>query len=469
MENLKEFGISKDADSICNLLNKIKEGEYFLDLLINSNSDFSKENINFNECKITYEIKSKEGKLNLEKLLDYFCTREHLDKGNEWRCGQCNKNVEATKNFSIFYVPRILIICLSRFSKRGYGYGKNDEYIGVKTLIGWSDIKKVGKYINDGKMSTDNPRYVMNAILSECESNGVVLSKLCERDNGRYGIYYDRFISVPNGSGAEWRYKVRLDSHGTNMNLEKLVSEIDFYYIPGDTINASMTLQKDITDMCHEGMAFEMMHNGKVETFNLYDLLIPDPDDVNMTVQDDLDHFMVDDITRFKRFIYTVTFGDYISYRRCSSVITSHNRLNFYSDLLSALRNWTDFDLLNSAIVLKYMNYLLYYKLDINRAIKLAKETGGLVLDNIPRQGFYFIGENECMTQTTRMSVVISDEPDISLRRLASYDGFTPKENEGEISLLYRVLKRYESEAMKWMNDPCNKWVISKYYKDGIL
>lgn len=390
---------------------------------------------------------------------------------NAWRLRKHIENIEYKQRMlSAWTLWRVLEGCLEEELDFIFAVtDENDKYIGVKTLIGWSDIETVGKYINDGKMSTDNPRYVMDAILSECESNGVVLSKLCERDNGRYGIYYDRFISVPNGSGAEWRYKVRLDSHGTNMNLEKLVSEIDFYYIPGDTINASMTLQKDITDMCHEGMAFEMMHNGKVETFNLYDLLIPDPDDVNMTVQDDLDHFMVDDITRFKRFIYTVTFGDYISYRRCSSVITSHNRLNFYSDLLSALRNWTDFDLLNSAIVLKYMKYLLYYKLDINRAIKLAKETGGLVLDNIPRQGFYFIGENECMTQTTRMSVVISDEPDISLRRLASYDGFTPKENEGEISLLYRVLKRYESEAMKWMNDPCNKWVISKYYKDGIL
>lgn len=390
---------------------------------------------------------------------------------NAWRLRKHIENIEYKQRMlSAWTLWRVLEGCLEEELDFIFAVtDENDNYIGVKTLIGWSDIETVGKYINDGKMSTDNPRYVMNAILSECESNGVVLSKLCERDNGRYGIYYDKFISVPNGSGAEWRYKVRLDSHGTNIGLEKLINSIEFYYIPGVTINASMTLQKDITDMCHEGMAFEMMHNGKVETFNLYDLLIPDPDDVNMTVQDDLDHFMVDDITRFKRFIYTVTFGDYISYRRCSSVITSHNRLNFYSDLLSALRNWTDFDLLNSAIVLKYMNYLLYYKLDINRAIKLAKETGGLVLDNIPKQGFYFVGENECMTQTTRMSVVISDEPDISLRRLASYDGFTLKEDEGETSLLYRVLKRYESEAMKWMNDPCNKWVISKYYKDGIL
>lgn len=390
---------------------------------------------------------------------------------NAWRLKKHIENIEYKQRMlSAWTLWKVLEGCLDE----GLDFiftvtDENDNYIGVKTLIGWSDIETVGKYINDGKMSTENPRYVMNAILSECESNGVVLSKLCERDNGRYGIYYDRFISVPNGSGAEWRYKVRLDSHGTNMNLEKLVSEIEFYYIPGDTINASMTLQKDITDMCHEGMTFEMMHNGKVETFNLYDLLIPDPDDVNMTVQDDLDHFMVDDITGFKRRIYAVTFGDYISYKRCSSGITEYNKLDFYSDLLSALRNWTDFDFLNSAIVLKYMNYLVYYKLDINSAIKLVKEAGGLVLDNISKQDFYFIGEYESMAQTTGISVVNWAQPTISLSRLASYDGFTLKEDEGETSLLYRVIKRYESEAMKWMNDPYNKWVIDRCYESDIL
>lgn len=397
---------------------------------------------------------------------------------NAWRLRKHIENIEYKQRMlSAWTLWKVLEGCLDEEIDFIFAVtDENGNYIGVKTLIGWSDIKKVGRCINDGKMSTENPRYVMDTILSDCESNGVVLSKLCERDNGRYGVYYDRFISVPNGSGAEWRYKVRLDSHGTNTALEKLISEIDFYYIPGVTMNASMALQKDVTDICNNGMAFDIMHDGKVETFNLYDLLIPDPDDVNMTVSDGLDYFEVDDITGFKRRIYAVTFGNYISYKRCSSGITEYNKLDFYSDLLPTLRNWLDFDLLNSSIVLKYMNYLLYYKLDINSAIKLAKETGGLVLDNIPKQGFYFVGENECMTQTTRMSVVISDEPDISLRRLASYDGFTPKENEGEISLLYRVLKRYESEAMKWMNDPCSKLIgsytkriIGKYYNNDLL
>lgn len=390
---------------------------------------------------------------------------------NAWRLRRHSENMEYKQRMlSAWTLWKVLEGCLEEELDFIFAVtDKNDEYIGVKTLIGWSDIKKVGKYINDGKMSTENPRYVMDAILSDCDSNGVVLSKLCERDNGRYGIYYDRFTEVPNGSGGEWKYKVRLDSHGTNIGLEKLVNSIEFYYIPGATVNASMALQRDILDICNRDMTFETMHDGKAEAFNLYDLLIPDPDDINMTMQDNSDNFEVDDITGFKREVYAVTLGDYISYKRCSSAITDCIKLEFYSDLLLTLGNWDNFDFLNSSIIAKYMYYLIYYKLDIKSAVKLAEETGGLALDNIPKQGFYFIGENEFMTQTTRMSVVISDEPDISLRRLASYDGFTLKENEGEISLLYRVLKRYESEAMKWMNDPCNKWVISKHYKNGIL
>ena len=196
LDNLKEFEISKDTDSICNLLNKIKEGEYFLDLLINSNSDFSKENINFNECKNTYEIKSKEGKLNLEKLLDYFCTREHLDKGNEWRCGKCNKHVEATKNFSIFYVPRLLIICLSRFSKRGYGYGKNDEYIDFPL-----ENLDMGKYICGP--DKENSKYDLFAVSQHFGgTGGGHYTAVCRNMDGKWYDYNDSSCSPDSSSNV---------------------------------------------------------------------------------------------------------------------------------------------------------------------------------------------------------------------------------------------------------------------------
>ena len=196
LDNLKEFGISKDTDSICNLLNKIKEGEYFLDLLINSNSDFSKENINFKECKNTYEIKSKEGKLNLEKLLDYFCTREHLDKGNEWRCGNCNKHVEATKNFSIFYVPRLLIICLSRFSKRGYGYSKNDEYIDFPL-----ENLDMGKYICGP--DKENSKYDLFAVSQHFGgTGGGHYTAVCRNMDGKWYDYNDSSCSPDSSSNV---------------------------------------------------------------------------------------------------------------------------------------------------------------------------------------------------------------------------------------------------------------------------
>ena len=196
LDNLKEFGISKDTDTIGNLLNKIKEGEYFLDLLINSNSDFSKENINFNECKNTYEIKSKEGKLNLEKLLDYFCTREHLDKGNEWRCGKCNKHVEATKNFSIFYVPRLLIICLSRFSKRGYGYGKNDEYIDFPL-----ENLDMGKYICGP--DKENSKYDLFAVSQHFGgTGGGHYTAVCRNMDGKWYDYNDSSCSPDSSSNV---------------------------------------------------------------------------------------------------------------------------------------------------------------------------------------------------------------------------------------------------------------------------
>ena len=196
LDCLKEFGISKDTDSVNNLLNKIKEGEYFLCLSINSNSDFSKEKINFNECKNVYEIKSKDGNLNLEKLLDYFCTRELLDKGNEWRCGNCNKQVEATKNFSIFYVPRLLIICLNRFSKRGYGYGKNDEFIDFPL-----ENLDMGKYICGP--DKDHSKYDLFAVSQHFGgTGGGHYTAVCRNMDGKWYDYNDSSCSPESSSSV---------------------------------------------------------------------------------------------------------------------------------------------------------------------------------------------------------------------------------------------------------------------------
>jgi uncharacterized UBP type Zn finger protein len=132
LEKLKEFDIAKDEDPIINLLNKIEKEEYCLNLVMNSNSSYAVDKIILNSCDNFRREKDRQQlDFNLDILLDYFSSRECLDKGNEWRCGNCNNKVVATKKLSIYYVPRLLIICLSRFSKEGgYGYyGKNNSFI----------------------------------------------------------------------------------------------------------------------------------------------------------------------------------------------------------------------------------------------------------------------------------------------------------------------------------------------------
>ena len=195
-ENLKEFEISKDTDSILQLLNKIKEGGYFLYLVIDSKSEFSKKKIKLNELKERYEIESKNDKLNLEKLLEYFCTKEHLDKGNEWRCGKCNKHVEATKNLSIYYVPRLLIICLSRFSKRGYGYGKNDEYIDFPL-----ENLDMGKYICGP--NKENSKYDLFAVSQHYGgTGGGHYTAICKNMDGKWYDYNDSSCSSSSSANV---------------------------------------------------------------------------------------------------------------------------------------------------------------------------------------------------------------------------------------------------------------------------
>ena len=196
-DDLKEFGISKDEDSITNLLNKIKEGEYFLNLIIDKNSNYSKDKINFNECRKIYDIELFEKEsLNLEKLLDYFCTKENLDKGNEWRCGKCNQHVEATKNLSIFYVPRLLIICLNRFSKRRYGYEKNGEYIDFPL-----ENLDMGKYICGP--DKDNSKYDLFAVSQHYGgTGGGHYTAICKNMDGKWYDYNDSSCSTSSSSNV---------------------------------------------------------------------------------------------------------------------------------------------------------------------------------------------------------------------------------------------------------------------------
>lgn len=72
-DNLKEYNITKDEDTISSL---ISNKELCLNLVINSNSHYCIESINLNSCEF-YKNKDYGEKLycKLEHLLEYFVLR----------------------------------------------------------------------------------------------------------------------------------------------------------------------------------------------------------------------------------------------------------------------------------------------------------------------------------------------------------------------------------------------------------
>ena len=69
--------------------------------------------------------------ITLYDCLQYFSDEECLEEGNEWYCNKCKKRVMASKQIELFYLPRILCICLTRFVRQGRfsGYTKNNRLV----------------------------------------------------------------------------------------------------------------------------------------------------------------------------------------------------------------------------------------------------------------------------------------------------------------------------------------------------
>ena len=195
LENLKEFEISKDEDSIMNLLDKINNNEYCINLFFNTKSSFIISNLNFSKCE-NYEAKKMENKMDLDELLNYFGSIEYLEKGNEWRCGKCKEKVEAKKKLSIYYVPRLLIICLSRFKKegRGYSYGKNGAFIDFPL-----ENLDMGKYICGP--DKDHSKYDLFAVSQHFGgTGGGHYTAVCKNIDGRWYDYNDSSCSSTSSS-----------------------------------------------------------------------------------------------------------------------------------------------------------------------------------------------------------------------------------------------------------------------------
>ena len=155
---LSELKINSNNDKIETLVGFLLNKKLFLNIKLNKSSRFLKPNISLNNCIPVYckpiegeeyipyyeemeiEEEPKENdidnyyrsnNINLDHCLQYFTEAECLEEGNEWYCDKCKKRVMASKQIELFYLPRILCICLTRFIKQGryYGYTKNTKLV----------------------------------------------------------------------------------------------------------------------------------------------------------------------------------------------------------------------------------------------------------------------------------------------------------------------------------------------------
>ena len=155
---LSNIKIRANHDKIETLVNHLINKRLFLSIKMNKSSRFIKPNISLNSCisdtcrplEDEYETYYEEmeiedesddddyennysnsNNITLDHCLQYFTEKESLEEGNEWFCDKCRKRVMASKQIELFYLPRILCICLTRFIKQGryYGYTKNTKLV----------------------------------------------------------------------------------------------------------------------------------------------------------------------------------------------------------------------------------------------------------------------------------------------------------------------------------------------------
>ena len=156
---LKEVDIKSNNDKIEKLIYYLSNNKLFLNIKLNKKSRFIKKPVKLNNCSpeickgienIQYEtyyeeieveeIEVEEEKvpdtyysnstnITLDHCLQYFTEIESLDEENEWYCNKCKKRVMASKQIELFYLPRILCICLTRFIKHGGYYSKNNKLV----------------------------------------------------------------------------------------------------------------------------------------------------------------------------------------------------------------------------------------------------------------------------------------------------------------------------------------------------
>ena len=129
--------------------------------------------------------KNYEFDLTLDDLLDFFCSNETIEK--EWKCSKCKEKVNITKKFSLFYLPKLLIICLKRFK----GYSKNGEHIEFPL-----ENLDMGKYICENGPDKDYSKYDLFAVSQHYGgTGGGHYTAICKNVDGNWYHYNDSSAS----------------------------------------------------------------------------------------------------------------------------------------------------------------------------------------------------------------------------------------------------------------------------------
>ena len=184
-ENLKLLQISNDEDPIKILL---ENKNFCLNLILNPLSRNSIPKINLNLC--TAHRGKNVGKiyefdLTLDDLLDFFCSNETIEK--EWKCAKCKEKVNITKKFSLFYLPKLLIICLKRFR----GNSKNGEHIEFPL-----ENLDMGKYICENGPDKEYSKYDLFAVSQHYGgTGGGHYTAICKNVDGNWYHYNDSSAS----------------------------------------------------------------------------------------------------------------------------------------------------------------------------------------------------------------------------------------------------------------------------------
>ncbi len=139
-EKLNELGISIEGKTeVEKIINLIEKKQYELFIVFKKRSSYVKRsNLKFNKCasvaseEYKKELKKSEKERNacsLEDCLEKFREEEILDEKNKWYCKNCKSFQKAKKKMELFYLPKILIICLKRFSNSYHRWEKNNKLV----------------------------------------------------------------------------------------------------------------------------------------------------------------------------------------------------------------------------------------------------------------------------------------------------------------------------------------------------